>query len=154
MSSLLFNQLKSKFCYNLPSSSPSVNLCEICENNESPNKITPPDSINTLNKCPLIYVYSVPTFVKRGSDLTLKAVYPKLNSSSLITKKVDDLARSNLNINNSINVERRFLNITPPQPQQPDFLQCGFKKYRDSNEPVSRITNYCNRLSNKKWDTS
>jgi len=153
MSVLLFNQLNAKFCYT--SSSPnSVNTCETCENTVSPNKITPPDSINTLNKCPLIYVYAAPTFTKTGSDLTLKAVYPKINASSLITRKLDDLVRSNLNIDNSINLERRFIDITPPQPQQPDFLQCGFKKYRDTNEPASRLTNYCNGLSNKKWDTS
>lgn len=154
MSSLLFNKLKTEFQQqhklidsNLLSTRPPITTTSqnANTNKRSDFATTPPDSINICYRCPQMIIYNKSVPVIKNSDLSIKAVYPRPNPSSLTTRRLQDIP---------VGPESRFIGVVPPVVPPPYFLQEGYVKYRDTNEPASRIPTLCNGLSNKKWDTS
>jgi len=117
------------------------------------NQTITPGSLSKLCKCTEIVVYSLPTAIKKGTNLALSAVYPRSQPSSATTKKNQDQILTLLGPNGVV-TERRFIDIVPPPVPPPQNLQLGYVLYRDTNEPASRIPLMCNGLSTKKWDTS
>jgi hypothetical protein len=169
MSSKLFNLLKREFQPNnnipnptvsnirIPVSVVPVKILDISANIVNPpininQTITPPD-VSMLCKCDQIVIYSIPTSIKKGTDLTLKAVYPRSNPASLTTQKKQDQVLSILGPTGIV-TQKRFVDIIPPPVPPPQNQQPGYVLYRSTNEPASRIPTNCSGLSTKKWDTS
>ena len=117
------------------------------------NQTITPGNLTALCKCSDIVVYSIPTTVKKGTNLVTKAVYPRSNPSSSTIKKNQDLVISILGPNGIV-TERRFIDIVPPPVPPPQNLQPGYVLYRNTNEPASRIPTMCAGLPTKRWDTS
>jgi hypothetical protein len=168
MSSKLFNFLKKEFqpTNNIPNPTsttiripapviPVVKIIDVSANIVpiNINQTITPGSLAALCKCSEIVVYSIPTSIKKGTNLVKTAVYPRSNPSSATTKKNQDQILTILGPNGIV-TERRFIDIVPPPVPPPQNLQPGYVLYRDTNEPASRIPMMCSGLSTKKWDTS
>jgi len=167
MSSKLFNILKTDFQpkRNIPnpttSSSrtpvpavPIIKTLDISANIlPNTNQTITPGNLTALCKCSDIVVYSIPTSIKKGTNLVTKAVYPRSNPSSATTKKNQDLVLSILGPNGIV-TEKRFIDIVPPPVPPPQNLQPGYVLYRSTKEPASRIPTMCSGLPTKRWDTS
>jgi len=138
MCSPLFDKLKArlyirpKYCQ--IDTYEEVDTCTFIKTN---NKITPPESLRLLNRCP--------------NNKQISAVYPKINSSSLTTLRSRDYTLSFYSADGVFDTEKRFLEIVYPKPPPPQNLQ--ILPYRDTNEPASRIP-ACNGITTKRWDTS
>lgn len=167
MSSKLFNILKRDFQPNRnipnPTTSsirtpapviPIIKTVDISANIVTNiNQTITPGNLTALCKCSDIVIYSIPTSIKKGTNLATKAVYPRSNPSSSTTKKNQDLVLSILGPNGIV-TEKRFIDIVPPPVPPPQNLQPGYVLYRSTKEPASRIPTMCSGLSTKKWDTS